>query len=292
VIGHFRTGLRQLTFSEPARTGPTGEQLGRRSLLTNVRYPLANGQAGARPARGPLPLIVFGPGFQFCDQAYGDLLRSWASAGYVVAAVNFPLSDCLTGAAATESDLVNQPGDISYEITSMLRLSRARHGLFAGLINPRQIAISGQSDGGDTVTAIAANTCCTDHRVRAVAVLSGAQWPLMPGAFFAKRPVPMLFTQGDADTVNIPGCSANMYHADRASARYYLDLFGADHTGPYWGTNQFERVVARVTLAFFNRYVLGQRASGPAMRHYGNVPGTAALFSHGGGDVQPGQCIT
>src|SRR5262249_41961958 len=247
---------------------------------------------GARAARGPLPLIVFGPGFQFCDGSYADLLRTWASAGYVVAAVYFPRSSCLTGAAATESDLVNQPGDISYEITSMLRLSKARHGLFAGLINPRQIAIAGQADGRHTVQSIAAHPCGADPGVTAVAVSSGAEWPLMPGAFFPRRPVPMLFTQGDADTVNIPGCSANMYRADRSTARYYLDLFGADHTEPYWGTNRFERVVARVTLAFFNRYVLKQPASGPAMRHYGNVPGTAALFSHGGGDVQPGQCIT
>jgi dienelactone hydrolase len=291
-MGRFRTGLRQLTFTEPAHSGPTGQQLGTRSLLTNIRYPLAGPPAGARPARGPLPLIVFGPGFQFCDHSYADLLRSWASAGYVVAAVNFPLSDCLTGAAATESDLVNQPGDISYVITSMLRLSRAKHGLFHGLINPHQIAIAGQSDGGDTVAAIGANACCGDHRVRAIAVFSGAQWPLMPGPFFTRRPVPMLFTQGDADTVNIPGCSANMYRADKASARYYLDLFGADHTEPYWGTNRFERVVARVTLAFFNRYVLGRAAAGPDMRRYGDVAGVAALFSHGRGPVQPGQCIT
>jgi predicted dienelactone hydrolase len=228
----------------------------------------------------------------YCDRSYADLLRAWASAGYVVAAVNFPLSDCLTGAAATESDLVNQPGDISYAITSMLRLSRARHSLFAGLLNPRQIAIAGQSDGGDTVAAIGANTCCTDHRVAAVAVLSGAEWPLMPGAFFASRPVPMLFTQGNADTVNLPGCSAAMYHADRAAARYYLDLFGADHTGPYWGTNRFEQIVARVTLAFFNRYVLGRDSAEPAMRHYGNIPGAAALSSHGGGHVPPGPCVT
>jgi dienelactone hydrolase len=293
VMGRFKTGLRQLTFTEPAHTGPTGEKLGPRSLLTNIRYPLASGQAaGRRLAPGPLPLIVFGPGFQFCDHAYGDLLRSWASAGYVVAAVNFPLSDCLTGAAATESDLVNQPGDISYVITSMLRLSRARHGLFAGRLNTRQIAIAGQSDGGDTVTAVAANTCCTDHRVAAVAVLSGAQWPLMPGKFFSRRPVPMLFTQGSADTVNLPGCSAAMYHADPAHARYYLDLFGEDHTGPYWGTSRSERIVARVTLAFFNRYVLKRDSAGPAMRRDGDVPGIAALFSHGKGDVPPGLCIT
>ena len=42
------------------------------------------------------------------------------------------------------------------------------------------------------------------------------------------------------------------------SARYYLDLFGASHLIPYEGTNPVERLTARVTLAFFDRYVLGQ----------------------------------
>ena len=74
--------------------------------------------------------------------------------------------------------------------------------------------------------------------------------------------------------------------------RYYLDLYGADHTGPYWGTNQYERIVARVSLAFFDRFVLGQTAAGPAMKRAGDVPSVAALFSHGHGDVPDGPCIT
>ena len=291
MLGQFRTAERRLTFIEPAHKGVAGNQLGTRTLLTDVRYPLAAGPAdAARPAAGPLPLIVFGPGFMQCDAPYSALLRAWASAGYVVAAVNFPLSDCLTGAAATESDLVNQPADVSYVITRMLGLS-AGHGFLAGRLSPHQIAITGQSDGGDTVAAVGANTCCTDHRLAAVAVLSGAQWPPMPGRFFAARPVPMLFTQGSADTVNLPGCTAAMYHADPARDRYYLDLFGASHTGPYWGVNPYERLVARVTLAFFDRYVLGQDSAGPAMRRYGNVQGSA-LYSHGGGHLPSGPCAT
>jgi dienelactone hydrolase len=280
-MGRFRIGRHRLTFIERATSGP-------RRLVTDVLYPLAG---SGRPARGPLPLIVFGPGFMQCGGPYSRLLRAWASAGYVVATVNFPYSDCVA-AAPTESDMVNQPADMSQVITSMLALSARSHGLFAGLLSPRQVAVAGQSDGGDTVAAVAANTCCTDRRVTAVAVLSGAQWPAMPGTFFTRRPVPMLFTQGSADTVNLPGCSAAMYHADPARARYYLALFGADHTGPYWGTNRFERIVARVTLAFFDRYVLGQAAAGPAMRRHGDVPGTAALFSHGAGEVPPGPCVT
>jgi dienelactone hydrolase len=227
-----------------------------------------------------------------CGGPYSDLLRAWASAGYVVAAVNFPRSDCRTGTAATESDLVNQPADISYAITALLRRGAAGTTLLGGRLAGSEIAIAGQSDGGDTVAAVAANTCCTDRRVRAVAVFSGAEWPAMPGAFFAHPPAAMLFTQGSADTVNLPGCSVTMYRADPAHDRFYLDLLGADHTGPYWGTNRYERIVARVTLAFFDRYVLGRRAAVRVMRRAGNAGSAARLFSHGGGDLPRGPCLT
>lgn len=278
-----------MTLSEPAHTGPTGQSLGLRKLLTEVLYPLSS-RGRATPAKGPLPMIVFGPGFMQCGGPYSKLLRFWASAGYVVVVVNFPLSDCKVGTAATESDMVNQPGDMSYAITAMLRRSAAAHGLFAGLISRHEIAVTGQSDGGDTVAAVGANTCCTDHRVVADAVLSGAKWPPMPGRYFSTRPVPMLFTQGSADTINLPGCSVTMYHADPARARYYLDLFGADHTVPYWGVNKYERIVARVTLAFFNRYDLGLTADGPAMTRLGDVAGLAALYAHGAGHLPTTPC--
>ncbi|HVB46176.1 MAG TPA: hypothetical protein VNF47_26185 [Streptosporangiaceae bacterium] len=290
VAGHYWVGHRWTTFTEPAHTGPAGTWLAARRLLTQIIFPLAGRPAHpSRPASGPLPMIVFAPGFMQCGGPYYRLLRSWASAGYVVVVVNFPHSDCKVGAAATESDLVHQPADVSYVITRMLALSSARRGLFSGLVNRRQVAIAGQSDGGDTVGAVAANTCCSDHRVVAVAVLSGAEWPPMAGKYFTKRPAPMLFVQGSADTVNWPGCGVQMYRADSARARYYLDLFGANHTGPYWGSNRFERIVARVSLAFFDRYVLKQD-SGRAMRRAGNVSGFAALFSAGTGALRPGPC--
>lgn len=293
TLGRFSTARYKAWFTEPPHTGPSGEHLGPRRLLTVIRYPLATTPLGTRrPARGPLPLIVFAPGFQQCDTPYTGLLRAWASAGYVVASVNFPKSDCLAGSAATESDMVNQPADVSYVITSMLALSAAPHGLFAGSLSRHEIAVSGQSDGGDTVAAVGANTCCTDRRVAAVAVLSGAEWPAMPGRFFTRRPVPMLFAQGSVDTVNVPGCSAAMYHADPAPDRYYLDLLGADHLTPYWGVNRYERIMARVSVAFFNRFVLGQLAAGPAMRRHGDVAGLAEFFAHGQGNLPAGPCYT
>jgi Cutinase len=276
ALGTFRVGRRQLTFTEPAHAGPSGQPLGPRTLLTQLWYP-----AGPPAARGPFPLLLFAPGFQQCADSYGGLLAAWASAGYIVAAVNFPHSDCRAGAAATEADMINQPGDVSYVLTQLLALSGRPGDAMSGLVNRRELAVAGHSDGGDTVAALAANTCCADHRLAAVAMLSGAEWPPMPGRYFAAGAPPMLFAQGSADTVNPPWTSRQLYEDDGNAARYYLDLFGADHTGPYWGKNDAERIVARVTLAFFDRYVLGQRGALAAMSRYGNVPGTAALVAAG-----------
>lgn len=292
-VGTWRSywvASRWITFDEPAYT-VDGSTVPARRLLTQIRYPLAGRPSKtSRPAKGPFPMIVYAPGFMQCGAPYSKLLSFWASAGYVVVVVNFPYSDCLVS-NPTENDMLNQPRDMSYVITRMLKLSRARHGLFAKLLNPKQIAISGQSDGGDTVAAIAANTCCTDRRVKAVAVESGSVWPHMRGAYFtsgfAKHPTPILFSQGSADTINPAGCSVFLYHSDPAKPRFYLDLFGASHTGPYWGTNRYEAIVARVTLAFFNRYVLRHPHAGATMRKQGNVSGLAALLRDGQGNLPP-----
>jgi dienelactone hydrolase len=283
TAGTYQVSARQLTFVEPAHTGPTGQYLGQRTLVTEIRYPLAQRSAGPRAAPGPFPLLVFAPGFMQCDAPYSDLLNAWASAGYVVAAVNFPRTDCRVGAAAYEPDLVNQPRDMSYVLSRLLALSAQPHGLLSGLLNRHEIAAAGQSDGGDTVAALAANACCTDHRLKAAAVLSGAEWPPMPGRYFPDGAPPMLFVQGSADTINPPWTSVQLYRSDQAQARYYLDLFGVTHTVPYVGTNQVERLVARVTLAFFDRYVLGQAGALTTMMRDGNISGAAALA----GGAQP-----
>jgi len=280
ISGSYQIGRRQMTFTEPGHIGSAGENLGARVLVTVVRYPVALRSDG-HAVRGPFPLVLFAPGFMQCGGPYSDLLQAWASAGYVVATVNFPRTDCSVGTAADEADLVNQPADMSYVLTRLLALNTQARGWFSGLVNRNQIGVTGQSDGGDTVAALAANACCTDHRVRAVAVLSGAEWPPMPGRYFPRQAPPMLFVQGTADTINPPGMSLQLYRADMGGTRYYLDLFGANHTGPYWGTNPVEQLVARVTVAFLDRYVLGQAGALAVMARYGNVAGAAALVSDG-----------
>src|SRR5258708_29309657 len=90
-------------------------RLGPRALPTTVLSPVIPPAAAAsgRLARGLFPLVVFAPGFAQCAANYGSLLHAWASAGYVVAGVDFPRSNChLTN--PTENDLVNPPADIAH----------------------------------------------------------------------------------------------------------------------------------------------------------------------------------
>ncbi len=275
-----------MIFAEPAHTGVTGQHLGERFLITVINYPAATGSSASQLASGPFPLLMFAPGFLQCTGTYAHLLHAWASAGYVVASVNFPRTSCRAGPAAYEPDLVNQPADVSYVLGRLLALNAEPGDFFSGRLDPRRVAAAGQSDGGDTVAALAASTCCRDHQLKAVAVLSGAEWPPMPGTYFTGGTPPMLFVQGSADTINPPWASLQLYRADRAGPRYYLDLLGASHMVPYSGDNLVERLVARITLAFFARYVLGDAGSLATMTRLGNSAGIAVLRS--GGQLPPG----
>ena len=253
-------------------------RLGPRALATTVWYPVIPAAASGRLARGLFPLVVFGPGYYVCVGSYGPLLRAWASAGYVVAGIDFPRTNCHL-ANPDENDMANQPADMAYVIRRLLAVSDRPRGFLAGLIDPGKIAVAGQSDGGDTVAALVANTCCRDRAVTAAVVLAGAEWPPMGGAYFTNTTPPILFVQGDADNVNLPADSILMYRADRTGPRFYLDLFGAGHLPPYEGQAPPAPVVARVTVDFLDRYLAGRRGAAAAMRRDGRVAGVATLAS-------------
>src|SRR5205807_8770133 len=114
-----------------------------RRLATVIRYPAAGPRSGvdapaAAPARagGPFPLVIFGHGFAVTPGPYARLLDAWARAGYVVAAPIFPLGNAHAPGGPNESDIVNQPRDMSVVISRLLGLGEARRGLFGGLVEP------------------------------------------------------------------------------------------------------------------------------------------------------------
>jgi fermentation-respiration switch protein FrsA (DUF1100 family) len=110
-------------------------------------------------------------------------------------------------------------------------------------------------------------------------VFSGAEWPWAAGSFFTAATPPILFVQGNADTINPAADSVTMYQADTKGLRFYLDLFGQGHAPPYESREPAALVVARVTVQFLDRYLADQPRAAAAMRQDADVAGVATLVS-------------
>lgn len=208
----YAVGRTTETFVDASRpTAPNGPYPGAssRTLPTLVLYPAHGDPAGtadvdgAPPVRGRrFPLLVFSHGFGASGPAYEPVLRRFAQRGFVVAAPTFPLSNGNAPGGPQLLDYVNQPGDVSFVITQMLRLDRDRSSLLAGTFAPEQIAAAGHSLGAITTLGVAYNSCCQDPRIDAAAVLSGVMLPFPGGTYFtglSHRPAPLFVVHGTAD---------------------------------------------------------------------------------------------
>ena len=124
-----------VTFTDRHRTIrlPDGAVVPRR-VVTVIRYPLH--------VAGPFPLIVFGHGFAVTPAPYAALLRTWAAAGFVVAAPIFPLGNAHAPGGPDEADIVNQPSDMSLVIT------RLETGRLGGLIDRTRLQLPASPTAG------------------------------------------------------------------------------------------------------------------------------------------------
>ncbi len=224
-----------------------------------------------------MPLVVFSPGYQIDPSVYVPLLQAWASAGYVVAEAVYP--DTAPGSPQIEYDMINHPGELSQVISTLLGDSSSGSVPFAGRIDSNEIAVAGQSDGGDVSLAAVANTCCTDHRIKAAVILSGAEAQLFPGTYYTGTGnPPILAIQGDADTINPPGCSAQLYDG-AAPPRYYLDLPGATHLSAYTGSGPQFGAVTEVSTAFLDGYLKGVSGRISSLGSLAQASGVSSLVS-------------
>jgi predicted dienelactone hydrolase len=282
----FAVGLRVLRLIDRSRTiRLKGGRPGPRTLVTYVRYPAlgAPGQTdvlGATPASagGPYPLVVFGHGFAVTPQLYARLLQSWARAGYVVAAPVFPLGNADAPGGPDEADVVNQPSDMSFVISSLLSLSRPGAGSLAGLVEPAQIAVAGHSDGGETALAVAYSRRFHDPRVSAAVILSGAEMSGVGGYSFTQGRLPLLAAQGTADTFNEPKYT-HAYFKLAPRPKFLLRLLGAGHLPPYTYQQPQLAIVERATIAFLDRYLKREPEALQRLVSLGGVTGTSVLLA-------------
>jgi predicted dienelactone hydrolase len=160
-------------------------------------------------------MVVFAHGTDGEPADFGALFTSWAAAGYVVVAPEFPLTGEHVAGGSVDADYVNQPADVRFLIDQMLHAPPAP---LAGLIDAGRIAVAGHSLGGVTTVGLAFNTCCLDPRVKAVIVMAGEPSPYPGGMYFGGvHSPPALFISGSADETVPHQASVGMY--DRARPR-------------------------------------------------------------------------
>ena len=271
----YAVGVHTETFVDPDRpTKANGTALKQpdRSLETTIFYPAVGTPAAApatdppvedaAPARddGPFPLIVFGHGYGGSPGAYESLLRSWAAAGYVVAAPRFPLTNGAAAGGIDAGDFQHQPGDMSFVITSMLEASKKDAGPLSGLVSPHGIGVAGHSLGGITTLGIAAHTCCRDARVKAAVALSADPIPFPTGKFdYAKAP-PILLVHGTADQAIAYDASVEVFNRAK-SPKGLVTITDGDHGAPVKVAGPAGSSVVRTTTDFFDAYLEGNRVA-------------------------------
>jgi dienelactone hydrolase len=284
AAGPYAVGKRSYTFvdtTRPTSANSTYPGAPSRTLPTLLLYPAQGDPKGpvaddapalATPKDERFPLVVFSHGFTASGPAYQPVLEQLVRRGYVVAAPTFPLSNGAAPGGPRLIDYVNQPADVSFVLTSVLRVARETPDLRRSVSNKR-IGTAGHSLGAITTLGVATNSCCVDHRLRAAVAWSGVRLPFPGGSAFAGPTPPLMLVHGDQDrTVPLSG-SVNAY-AQAPAPKALVRLLGGGHVpfGPPWGS-----VVTAATADWFDRWLKRDRGALDQLRTDADVAGVSAL---------------
>ena len=315
----YSVGIARCTFVDYSRSAlnystiPYSSWSTSRTLVTEVRYPIApvsgvpRDVGGAPPLvrNGGYPLVVFAHGYDVTPDRYGALLDSWARAGFVVAAPFFPDEQPSTVAAQhgvnTEGDLANEPADLAFVTRSLLTASAGTTvgcRLVSGLINPADIALAGHSDGATAVAMLAYDhgndpqgnnytRLRTGLDYRAVIILSGAQNTAQPFADEISHP-DLLVIHSLADQCNPFHNGVTLYRDVHQINRWFLELQHGHHLPPFDGADRVAfPAVATTTTSFLEMALSSQIGASTFTQLARAHPLIARLFSGGAVPTPP-----
>jgi len=288
----YAVGKRSYTFVDSSRpTAPNGTYPGAptRTVPTLLLYPAKGDPSGpavenAAPIRmrktHRFPLIVFSHGFGADGgPEYEELLLKWlVRRGYVVGAPTFPLTSGGAPGGPVLDDYVDQPGDVSFVLTRLVRVARNDRSL-RKTIDRHQIGAAGHSLGASTTLGVATNSCCRDRRIDAAVSMSGIERPFPDGDFFATATPPLMLVHGDADRTEPYAGSVTIYHQAPAP-KVFLTLLGGEHI-PF--ESPWLQPMVRSITDFLDGFLKHRRKALRRLTAHGNVPGVASVRKNLGG---------
>ena len=231
---------------------------------------------------GPLPTVMFAPGWASQSVLYDPLLRAIASAGFLVVGVDSPGSSSYFPGAPLWSvageDIANNTLDLSVALTNL------ESGPFAPRIDRAAVAAVGHSNGGSEVANLALNRAYNSSRFNAYVVLSGVlPFGQVTGSFGPFNNGPMLMAVGTADEYGNyspgGGGTEGVYGAARSS-KIMLTIQGASHLSAFVGSGPQADDTRAAIANFLNvaeRHDPGARASFDAEVKMDGLSSTAVL---------------
>jgi dienelactone hydrolase len=187
---------------------------------------------------GPLPTVVFAPGWDNQSSSYDPLLQAIASAGFLVLGVDSPgSSNYFPGApywSVAGEDISNNTIDMSAALTNL------ESGPFASRVDTAAVAAVGHSNGGSVVANLALNRAYQSSRFNAYVVLSG----ILPvgqvgGSFGPVNNGPILAAVGTADefgNYSPDGGGTEQVYGTAGASKVMVTIGGASHLSAYVGT--------------------------------------------------------
>lgn len=243
-----------------------------RTMVTTFTYP---------DGPGPFPLVAFAHGQDATPRKFEQLFAAWAAAGFVVVAPAFPLSNQDVPGAASILDLPSQPGDLSFVISSALRMNGEPGSVLQGKVDPEEIGVAGLSLGGATVYGITFDACCLDSRVDAAIVMDGVH-PAIGGAFDLANGTPLLITHADGD-YRLPYANAQEAFAAAVAPKYFVTIHEDVHFQPYEDApDPADQMVIDTTTAFWRLYLGHDAAAAVDLSSSARVDGLTTVIENPG----------
>lgn len=196
-----------------------------RSLDTMVWYPLD----GSAVVAGRHPLVVYSHGFSSMKDGGAYIAEHLASHGYVVISASFPLTNFNAPGGPMVKDVVNQPGDVSFLIDTVLAWSADSEHMLANSIDAERIGATGISLGGMTTTLATFHPEQKDDRIKVAASIAGPL-SMFGQTFFAHKSMPFLMLAADIDA--LVDYQANAVPVlDKIAGSQLVTITGGSHTG-------------------------------------------------------------
>lgn len=163
-----------------------------RRLQTRIWYP--------QDLVASAPLLIYSHGFMSSRSGGSYLAEHFASHGYIVAAMDYPLTNMRAPGGALVKDVVNQPADISFLIDQFVSWDADAGHQFYERVDEKHIGVMGLSLGGMTSTLAAFHPRSADLRISAAVSIAGPVFVFGP-AFYESRNIPFMMIASPIDAM-------------------------------------------------------------------------------------------